>query len=118
MKKQLIDAGSEVAEIHSSVEGVRILMDLLANDAVPNDDTGRVLPRCSVALLNLIGARLKQFGQTLNGSRDPAELVAHFNRALGDGGTGINGWSPEQREQEALRQVRKVTHERKSRARR
>lgn len=114
MKKKL-DAGSELHELVASVEGVRVLMDMLANASTPDAETEQRLPRYSAALLNLIAARMKQFGQALDGGRDPGELVTHFNRSLGAGGTALRSWDSEKRAQDARRELRRVAVEQRSR---
>jgi hypothetical protein len=116
--KKALDVGAEAGEIRAAVDGVRLLTDMLATDAVPDGESARQLPRSASALLNLIGTRLKACAQALNGSKDAAELVEHFNRSLGDGGTTIAEWSAEKREREAQRELRRVAHERRSRRRR
>ena len=116
MKKSL-DAGSEVSELRAAVEGVRVLLDMLVNESAPDAATGRAVPRSASALLNLVGARLMAFGQALNGSRDPAELVQDFNHALGDGGTVVRAWNSERRKSEVQRELRRLQHERPRRRR-
>jgi hypothetical protein len=112
------DCGSEVAEIRHSVEGVRVLLDLLVNAGVPDHETERLIPKSCSALLNLVSARMKVFGRALNGSKDAAELVEHWNRCIGPEGTEVRAWSPEQRKADAERELRRVAHERRARRRR
>lgn len=113
-----LDTGSEVTELRHSIEGVRILLDLLVNEGVPDRETGVQLPRSCSALLNLLSARLKVLGRALNGSKDPAELVEQWNFALGTEGTPLRSWSPVKRQSNAERELRRVAHERRSRRRR
>ena len=117
MKKQL-DASSEVLEIRSAVEAARILLDLVANSGVPDDETERALPRCTSAVLTLATSRMKALARAMGGSIDPAELVEHHNKTVGDGGVALTAWTDVRREQEAQRELRRVAHERRSRRRR
>lgn len=110
-----LDLGSEVAEVRCAVEGVRVMADTLVSESAPDSETVRLMPRRIAALLNLIVARVRLVERALNGSRDPAELLAHHNKALGPDGTHLRPWTTARIQQEVERLVRRDRHERQRR---
>lgn len=113
-----IDLGSELGEVRSAAEGVRVLADLLAFGGAPDAETARLLPRRISAALNLVVERLRLVERALNGAINPALVYAHHSSVVGEGGTHLREWSPQRLRQDIERELRRLDHEQRRERRR
>lgn len=80
MKRRRVALSYELSEISDAIEAARLLGDAVCTHQLGTEHDRRTAPRALTAVLNLVGARLKDVARIVRGDLDPAAIYSHFNR--------------------------------------
>lgn len=79
MKQRRVAMSYELLEIADAIEAARMLGDAISTTQLGSEHDQRNAPRALTAVLNIVGARLKDVTRVLRGDVDPATIHTHYN---------------------------------------
>jgi hypothetical protein len=114
-----VDLVGELENTRDALAGVKVLLGLLMNHSAPSERVAALVPRASVAMLELVVARLRAVERAASGASDAAGLSADFNTVLAgaDGMLVLRPWSEARRQQEAERESQRLKRQRERKRR-
>ncbi len=81
-KAAAISLAAELAGIADTLESAQLITDVLANGALPDDDTVKRAPKLLQAVLTLAVGRVRLLRKVVIGAADAALIAHRNNRAL------------------------------------